>query len=99
MKARLELSPDAERDLLEIGYLIEADSPVAAARFVHSIERRIEMLSHFPESGHPRPDLGTGIRGLAFDRKVLVIYRPEPAVVSILRVFYGGKDIGPDDLG
>ena len=43
MKARLELSPDAERDLLEIGYLIEADSLDEAVAYAKMLSGTVEV--------------------------------------------------------
>jgi len=49
----VQLSPDAENDLLLIKNYVsnELDNPIAANRLISKITRRINELSGFPELG------------------------------------------------
>lgn len=45
-----------------------------------------------------RGALGRGLRTVALERRVQVVYRMTTDTVEILRVLYAGRDFGPDDL-
>ena len=42
--------------------------------------------------------VGRGLRTVAMERRVQVVYRLDPDTVKVLRVLYGGRDFAPDDL-
>jgi plasmid stabilization system protein ParE len=49
----IELTAQAEADLVEIGDFIAKDNPLAAERYVRRLRDRIEVLREFPGAGHP----------------------------------------------
>ena len=42
--------------------------------------------------GEPRLDLDDDLRSFAFKRNYVVIYRPIPGGIDVLRVFHGARD-------
>ena len=48
----IELTAQAEADLVEIGDFIAKDNPSAAERYVRRLRDRIAALREFPEAGH-----------------------------------------------
>jgi plasmid stabilization system protein ParE len=48
----IELTAQAEADLVEIGDFIAKDNPSAAERYVRRLRDRIAVLREFPEAGH-----------------------------------------------
>lgn len=51
-------SPRALDDLQQGFYFISDESPRRAHGWLEQVFRQIERLSHFPEIGHPIPELG-----------------------------------------
>ncbi len=52
----------------------------------------MRQACQLPNRGAPRDNLLPGLRTLSFERRALVVYRVENDTVSILRVFYRGRD-------
>ncbi len=73
--------------------MIERDSPQRASSFVSDILERCAVLRTSPMLGPARLALGVGIRILPIARAVVVVYVPDDQTVTVLRVFYGGRDI------
>lgn len=88
------LSPQAKRDVEEILDYISRDNPASAERVLSDLEQAIYRLADNPQMGHLREDLAPG-KKLRFWRvhSYLVIYRPEPGPVQIVRVLSGYRDI------
>lgn len=93
---RVSLSPDAEKDLIQIKSYIadELDSPAAANRVLAEITKRIGKLADFPEIG---PTI-EAIVSLESEYRVLVcgnylaFYLLEENMVLIDRILYGKRD-------
>ena len=80
-------------DLTAIRDYIARDSETYAGDFVESVLSAVERLSRFPRMGRvvPEADL-PDIRELIF-RGYRIMYRVDPAVVVILAVIHGYRDI------
>ena len=48
----IELTAQAEADLVEIGDFIAKNNPFVAERYIRRLRDRIEVLREFPEAGH-----------------------------------------------
>ena len=69
---------------------IEADSPRAAARIDDLIEKQVDALTDFPESG--RPGRVSGTRELVIQQTpYIVAYKVEGDIVKALRVLHGAQ--------
>ena len=92
----VQLSPDAEKDLIQIRNYIanELNNPVAANRLLSKVMKRIKKLSSFPELG---PSLET-ILPFSSSYRFLVcgnyiaFYLYEQNTVFVDRVLYGRRD-------
>ncbi len=91
--ARVIYAPEAEDDLLAIGAYIARDNPIRARAFIAKIEKRVEVLSVFPNSGRRRPEIGPEFRSIPV-RPVVVFYRvrDEGGTVEIVRIIDGRRD-------
>jgi toxin ParE1/3/4 len=89
---RLEFSPEAEADLLDISGYIARDNPERALGFVNELEARCVDLLAFPESGRARPDLAPSLRSRPHGRYI-IFYTPGARTVRIERILHGARDI------
>ncbi len=92
--SRLEISPVANRDLIEIGVYIaqQSGSRERADSFLDSIVQTCEMLAMHPEMGELRQEFATG-RYRSFSVGNYVVYFcPMPDGIQIARVLHGARD-------
>jgi toxin ParE1/3/4 len=99
LSGRYLIRPKADTDLDDqAAYLAENAAPEIGHRFLVAAHETFTLLASHPAMGwHPRlkhPDLASlrAFRILGFE-KVLVLYRPIPDGVEVLRVIHGSKDI------
>lgn len=97
-RLRLSLLPKAEEDIVDIAAHIAGNNPCAAARFVDAFGYACDLLADMPEIGSPRtfrhPDL-EGLRswGIKGFEKYLIFYRVAGAVLEVIRVLHGARDL------
>lgn len=93
---RVEEKPDAFYDYRTIGEHIErwTGDRALADRTIDAIRDFIKSLSKVPHRGTKRDDLRPGLRIVPFGRRTAVAIEIDDknAVVTVLRVFYGGQD-------
>jgi plasmid stabilization system protein ParE len=88
-------APEAEDDLVELfDYITEQGSPVNAARYTDAIVAHCETLTSFPHRGMPREDIRPGLRITNYRKRAVIAFEVDEAAarVSILGVYYGGRD-------
>lgn len=51
----LEISPEAENDLLETWLYIAEDQPINADRYLDKLQETAQKLAEFPDLGRDRP--------------------------------------------
>lgn len=88
-------APQAEDDLVEIlEYIHEQGSAAGAARYTEAIVAYCETLSTFPHRGTQRSDIRPGLRITNYRRRAVIAFEVNDMtrVVSVLGVFYGGRD-------
>jgi len=89
----LELTPDANDDLIEIWRQISDHNVDAADRMIDRIFRDLDMLCRFPGFGHTREDVKVrAYRFWTVDPFVLV-YRYSSTELLLMRVIHGRRDI------
>ena len=99
MAHRLIYNTLARADLLNLyRYIEERNGPVIAGGYLDRIEALCASLNTMPKRGVDRSALGRGLRTVALERRVQVVYRVNPETVEILRVLYAGRDFNLDDL-
>ena len=88
------LSPEAERDLVEIyDFIANAASPEKALNFTTKIVNYCETLALFPKHGRRHDDIRRGLRTVSYRRGVLMAYHHEGIALVIDRILYGGRDL------
>jgi toxin ParE1/3/4 len=73
-------------------WVADASSEAVALAYVERIESFCLRLAHASERGHRRDDIRPGLRIIGFKRRVTIAFTADEAVVTILRVFYGGQN-------
>jgi toxin ParE1/3/4 len=89
---RLEFSPEAEADLIEIAAYIARDNRERAHGFVDELEARCADLIAFPDSGRARPELAPDLRSKPHGRYV-IFYTAGIEAVRIERILHGARDV------
>lgn len=93
-KYRIERSPLAERDLIEIWRYIAQQNVFAADGVLKRIDRQIERLRTYPRIGAKRDEISPGLRGLTASRYVILYdIIDERRTVTILRVIHMARDL------
>ena len=87
-------SPEAESQLVALYFHIaEAASPKIAAKYTEGIVKECESLRTLPHRGTRRDHIRAGLRTIGFRRRVTIAFEVADDVVTILGVFYGGRDL------
>lgn len=92
---KVVLSPEARRDLGEIGDYIafKLRNKTAARQTLTRIQKAVMSLSHFPESGTPLTFSGPNIAyRYLLCGSYMVFYHISDNVVHIDRILYGRRD-------
>ena len=91
---RIVYTPEARDQLAALhDWIASAADSDTASRFTDGILDQIAVLDSFPNRGTPRDDLRSGLRTLAWRRRVTIAYVVEPADVVIIGIFYAGRDM------
>ena len=85
----IELTAQAEADLVEIGDFIAKDNPSAAERYVRRLRDRIAALREFPEAGH-RIKKRSNVRALV-ERPIIIVYTVKRDRIQVLRFWHGAR--------
>ena len=85
-------APSAEADLTEILDYLNERSPPAARRFATALTERCRLLGTSPKMGRARDEIAPGVRSVVVE-KYIVLYRPTPEAVLILRIMHGSRDL------
>jgi toxin ParE1/3/4 len=89
--SRLERTPRAELDLLQIWvYVAERNFP-AAEKLLARIEATIELLAAQPMMGERLDGISAGLRRFIVG-EYLIAYRPLEDGIRVLRVVHGARD-------
>lgn len=93
MTYRVQFATEArdQLDALE-AYIAAAGAPETAARYVDAIVTSCVALASFPERGVPRNDLLPGLRVTHYRKRAVIAYRVTGETVSVLGIYYGGRD-------
>jgi len=90
---RVDSAPEAGVQLIALeGYIAREGSPLVASSFVDAIVAQCHRLDMFPRRGSPRDDLRPGLRTTVFRRTVTIAWLVGETMVTIVGVFYRGRD-------
>ena len=99
MAHKLSYNTLARADLFNLyAYIEERNGSSIAGGYLDRIETLCTSLDTMPERGVDRSSLGRGLRTVALERRVQVVYRVTADTVEVLRVLYAGRDFNADDL-
>jgi toxin ParE1/3/4 len=94
MPLELTFGAEAERDLQEqLTWITERAGPELAREYMTRVRRGCEKLLLMPNGGTPRPRFGRGFRSVAFERKLIILYRLEGETLVVKRVLHGRRDL------
>ena len=80
--------------MLCIWEYIARDSFTAADRMTDRLERAFRLLGGFPRKGHSREDVKASGSLLFWPvGSYIVVYRPSPRPVLIIRVIHGAREL------
>lgn len=83
----------AEDDLDSIyAYVADDASRSTALAFTERVDAFCRSLSHASERGTHHLDIRAGLRSVGFERRVTIFFQVSDETVSILRIFYAGRD-------
>jgi plasmid stabilization system protein ParE len=87
-------SPNAEANLVDLYLLIAlAASADIAESYTEAIVRQCESLRTFPMRGSRWDKIRPGLRVFGFRRRVSIAFDVSGSVVTILGVYYGGRNL------
>ena len=93
MNYRVVFTPEALEQLAELyRYIAKEASPDVAARYTEAIVSYCESLCTFPFRGTRRDDVRPGLRITNYKKRTIIAFDVGAEVVSIIGVFYGGRD-------
>lgn len=97
MALKVIFRPQAEADLLALyRYIAEASGLGVAGEYIDRIEVACMSLATFPNRGTKRDDLAPGLRTVAFERRLIIVYRVLKTRLEIVTIAYGGRDFESD---
>lgn len=92
--SRLDISPEANRDLIEIGLYIarQSGSRQQAESFLDLIQQTATLLATQPEMGELRTEFSTGCYRSFSVGNYVIYFRPVSDGILIARVLHGARD-------
>jgi toxin ParE1/3/4 len=92
-KYEIEFLRRAEDDLFDLYETIASQAgPAIAGDYIDRTEAFCLALQTSPMRGTRRDDVSPGLRAIGFERRATIVFRVRGSRVSIVRVFYGGRD-------
>lgn len=97
-RPRVERSPNAGQDLIDIAVALGERDPRLSDRFFAAVERALELLAEHPLAGSEYRSADPRLAGLrkwpvpGFPNHWL-FYRPSAETILVVRVLYAGRDL------
>lgn len=92
---RYIVAPEAEQDLDDIKAYLTEEGGVRVARYVlKQIKDAVDFLSRTPGAGHNREDLTSAAVKFWAVYSYMIIYKPVPRPIEIVRIVHGSRDMG-----
>lgn len=91
---RYILSEEAKQDLADIRAYLTEEGGARVARYVlKQIKDALDFLSRTPGAGHVREDLTDAPVKFWSVFSYLIVYRPEPRPIGIVRILHSSRDM------
>lgn len=95
MSLPVVFEPAAQKDLEDLHeWIADRASLATARRYTERLRAYCKSFALFPERGLRRDDIKPGLRIIGFERRVNVAFVILNGQVRIVRLLYGGRDIG-----
>ena len=89
----VEFAPEALEDLRSLyDWIADAAGAQTALGYIDRIETFCQGMGIASQRGHRRDDIRPGLRIVGFERRVAIAFSVSETHVTILRLFYGGRD-------
>jgi toxin ParE1/3/4 len=89
----VRFQPRARDDLLALyNYIADTAGAGVAEAYTARIEAACLSLRTFPERGTRRDHIRPGLRTMGFERRATIAFVVETETVTIVRIFYGGRN-------
>jgi len=100
MKTRVVVfAPEARDDLITLyDWIADVAGNQTAISYLERLEAYCMGFTHASERGHSRDDIRPNLRITGFERRITIAFSVDAERVTILRVFYGGRDWEADLL-
>ena len=87
-------SPEAKHDLEEVAFYIAFHDgrPATSERIVRDAHSLCDLIATQPEIGEGRPEFGERCRVFSFEKRWMILYRPTPHGIDVLRFVDGVRD-------
>jgi len=82
----------AHLDLVKAALLIAEEDPIAAERWLDTIDEKCRLLAQMPGVGRKRDDLAPGLRGFPVGNYI-IFYRAVQEGIQVIRVLHGARDL------
>ena len=92
MNPHVQLTDQAQEDLIGIWSYIADDNSDAADRLLDEIDEICNTLAEAPRAGRLREDLSPDLRSLHVGNYV-ILYRPHGDSIIVIRVLHGARDL------
>lgn len=94
MKRRIVVfAPEARDDLLDLGdWIAERAGVDVALKYIERLEYYCSGFELAGERGQRRDDIRPGLRFVGFERRVAIAFTVTDAEVTILHLYYGGRN-------
>ena len=89
--ATVRFAPSARADMSEIFEYIARDKPIAAARWIDTIEEKCDLIATRPNFGELCPEYGADIR-CSFVGRYVIFFRPIDDRIEVVRMIAGNRD-------
>jgi toxin ParE1/3/4 len=89
--ATVRFAPSARADMWDIFDYIARDKPIAAARWIDTIEEKCDLIATRPNFGELRPEYGPDVR-CSFVGRYAIFFRPIDNGIEVVRVIAGDRD-------
>lgn len=83
--------PRAEADIEAIANYINADSPLAARKWLDDLYEHVHRLGNMPGIGVLRPEISLRLRLSPFG-SYLILYHEHARSIDVIRVVHGRRD-------
>ena len=93
---RVEYDPRAQADVENLfEYIAGHSSHDIAEAYIQRIRHTCSSLELAPKRGKKRENIGPNMRAMGFEKRITILFEVEDEIarVTILGVFYGGREV------